>query len=179
MSSQRTKSFNGLVFEIASHRLNLKRREKIVFQRLLGFLIRNDKPFPYSRKALSQLTGYSHRSLDESLNCLEHLRLINRIGFTNLVKFYPGTILLKIFTLAHNRAKIIQAKKGTLAQKLREASQTSAETAYNKTSSSLKLKENVFSSYQEYVGRLKADINLGLIAPDVSILSYEQWINNH
>lgn len=103
---KKAKSFNGLVFEIASHRLNLKRREKIVFQRLLGFLIRNDKPFPYSRKALSQLTGYSHRSLDESLNCLERLRLINRIGYTNRVRFVKGVILQRICSLITKRIQI-------------------------------------------------------------------------
>jgi hypothetical protein len=142
MSAKSTKSFNGTVFEIAYKRLKLKRREKIIFQRLLGFLIRNDLPFSYGRKAMSELTGYSCSSIDEALNRLETLRLIKRVGFTNRAKFVPGTILNKIFTLAQNRIKNYLVNKCTLPQKLGKYGSTTPETGNKKTSSSLKRKEH-------------------------------------
>jgi hypothetical protein len=178
MSAKKTKSHNGQVYEIAYKRLKLKRREKIILQRLLGFLLRNDKPFPFSRKALSELTGYSKSSIDESLNILEKYRLIKRIGFTNRVKFMKGTILVKICTLAQNRINKIQHNKYTLAQKLGESFPTSPVSGYKKTSSSLKRKEGVIfydSLYQEYAGRIKADKDMGLIDKKEILLNYDEW----
>lgn len=178
MSGKNTKSHNGHVYDISYKRLKLKRREKIILQRLLGFLLRNNKPFPFSRKSLSELTGYSKSSIDESLNILENYRLIERIGFTRRVKFTKGSILTKICTLAQNRINKEQVNKSTLAQFLGESSSISPVSGYKKTSSSLKRKERgVFYDplYQEYVGRLKADKEMKLVGESVELLTYEEW----
>ncbi len=177
MKAKNTKSFNGHVFDIASKRLKLRRREKIILQRFLGFLIRNNKPFPYSRKALSELTGYSCSSIDESLNYLESVRLIVRIGFTNRVKFTQGSILRKIFALAQNRINNELVKNNTLPQKLGKLPSTTPETGYIKTSSSLKHKERVspHPEYHEYIKRIETDIFLGLIDKNTNVLPYDNW----
>ncbi len=170
MSTKKAKSSNGQIFDIASKRLKLKRREKIVLQRLLGFLVRNNKPFPYSNESLSFKTGYSRSSVFESINLLEKLRLIVRTGYTNQVKFFPGTILLKIITLVQNHPKYVQVKKPTLVQKLDEFEQTSPVSGYNKTYISLKLKEKgpfIFISnqatgfqVQEIVWHINANVQM-------------------
>ncbi len=176
------KTFNGEVFEISYKRLKLKRREKIILQRFLGFLIRNNKPFSYSRKSLSELTGYSKSSIDESLNILETYRLIQRIGYSRRVKFTKGSILLKIFALAQNRLRKEQHKECTLAQKLGESIRISPVSGNRKTSLSLKHKEeDLFScedkiAYQEYVGRIKTDIFLGLKNKDSHTKTMQEWI---
>lgn len=141
MNQRLQKSFNGLVFQLAYKRLNLKRREKIILQRLLGFLIRNDKPFPFSIDKLSELTGYARRSVFESLNLLQQLRLIERIGFTSHLRFQKGRILVRICSLVQKRITNALTNNYPLVQKLHETPPASAETAYNKTSSSLKHKE--------------------------------------
>jgi predicted transcriptional regulator len=178
-SAKGLKSFNSQVYSIACNRLKLKRREKVIFFRLLGFLIRNNKPFPYSSKSLSENTGYSESSIYESLNDLEKLRLIERIGFTSQVKFCKGQILKRICSLVQKRINIALHKNDTLVQKLEKITQTSPVSGYKKTSSSLKHKEKGFifnPEYQEYVGRLKSNIWLGLIPSDTVILSLEQFL---
>jgi hemerythrin superfamily protein len=141
MNRQKQKSFNGLVYEMAYKRLNLKRREKIILQRLLGFLIRNDKPFPFSIDKLSELTGYARRSIFESLNILQDLRLVDRVGFTSHLRFQNGRILTRICSLVQKRINIELRTNYPLVQKLHETASASAETAYNKTSLSLKHKD--------------------------------------
>jgi hypothetical protein len=178
MPIKKAKSFNGQVYELAYKRLKLKRREKIILQRLLGFLIRNNKPFPFSRKSLSELTGYSKSSIDESLNILEKYRLINRLGCTNGIKFSKGTILIKICTLAQIRINKEQFKNCTLAQKLGKPNSISPVSGNIKTSSSLKRKDRVSfydPLFQEYVGKLKADKNLGLIDKNIKQMNYDEW----
>lgn len=188
MSTKKAKTFNSQVYSITCKRLKLKRREKIIFYRLLGFLIRNDKPFPYSANSLSDLTGYSRSSVFESFNLLEKLRLIDRIGFTNRVKYTKGSILTRICTLVQNRINKELVNKYTLVQKLDESAPTSPETGYKKTSSSLKRKEvNIISSknkerrilynteYHEYVRRIETDKELGLIKNNTKIMSFYEW----
>ena len=97
------KSFNSQVYTMACNRLKLNRREKTIFYRLLGFLLRNDKPFPYSTGSLSDVTGYSRSSIFESFNLLEKLRLIQRIGIGKARKFSKGSILKRICSLIHSR----------------------------------------------------------------------------
>lgn len=139
------KSFNGLVYKKAYTRLKLKRREKVILQRLLGFLIRNDKPFPFPITTLAELSGYSRSSVFEALNTLEKLRLIERIGFTDTLRFRKGRILVRICSLVQNSININLYKNIPLVQKLDELASTSPETGYKKTSSSLKHKERFFS----------------------------------
>jgi DNA-binding transcriptional regulator GbsR (MarR family) len=188
MTSNKAKTPNSQIYSMTSTRLKLKRREKTIFYRLLGFLIRNDKPFPYSTKALSELTGYSRSSVYECLNTLENLRLIKRVGFTNQVRFIKGTLLNRICSLVQNRSKVNLNKNSTLVQKVNELKPTSPETGYKKTSSSLKLKNkdsNLSKStkerilyntmYHPYVKDIECEIELGLKSKYFPILSFEQW----
>ena len=145
MSIKKAKTFNSQVYSMACKRLKLRRREKTILYRLMGFLIRNDKPFPYSVKALSDLTGYARSSVFESFNLLEKLRLIERIGFTSRVKYIKGRILIRICTLVQKSINNELNNKSTLVQKMDESPPTSPETGYKKTSSSLKHKEGRFS----------------------------------
>ncbi len=164
---------------MACTRLKLKRREKIIFYRLLGFLIRNDKPFPYSIKALKDVTGYSRASLFECLNLLEKCRLIARAGYTNQTKFIKGSILIRICSLVQKRININLNKMPTLVQKLDELPSTSPVSGYHKTSSSLKHKETEFIKqlvqYNEYAQRIKCDRDLGLKSGNVELLKFEDW----
>lgn len=97
------KTFNSQVYSMACERLKLQRREKIVFYRLLGFLIRNDKPFPYSTGVLADLTGYRKESMYRCFNVLETLRLIERIGTGKARRFIKGSILKRICSLINSR----------------------------------------------------------------------------
>lgn len=141
MSVKKQKSFNGLVYKKAYKRLKLKPTERFIFQRLLGFLIRNEKPFPFSTTALSELTGYSSRTIVSVLSRLEYLRLIERTGMGKNRRFRPGSILIKIFATAQFSSKPEQDKNSTTAQSVRQLLNNCAGAAYSKTSSSLKLKE--------------------------------------
>lgn len=192
MSNLKAKSFSSQVYSLSCSKLNLKRREKIVFFRLLGFLIRNDKPFPYSTQSLADRTGYARSSIFESINLLEHLRLIERIGCTNQVKFQKGRILTRICSLVQNRIKVAQYKSSTLVQnctytnlyknptlvqKLDELAPTSPETGYKRTYNLEHKHKPHDPQYQEYVGRIKADIQLGLKREDYPILTFAEFTN--
>jgi hypothetical protein len=179
MSIKKAKSFNSQVFTLVCNRLKLHRREKTIFYRLLGFLLRNDKPFPYSAKSLSEVTGYSRSSIFESLNLLEKYRLIKRIGYTNQCKFTKGSILKRICTLVQNRINNEQTKSCTLVQFLDELIPTSPVSGYKKTSLSLKHKEKAPSQeYQEYHSIKKAEIMLGRLPSDFRIISETEFLHN-
>lgn len=151
MAMKKPKSLNGEAFKLASKKLNLKRREKIILQRLMGFLIRNDKPFPYSSKAMSELTGYSRSSIFESINILEKMRLVERIGFSTNVKYKKGSILKRICSLVQKRINFELINNCSPVQFLDELSPTSPVSGYKKTSLSLKHKdkEDSFLTLQE------------------------------
>lgn len=138
MNKKNTKSFNSQVYSIACNRLKLKRREKIIFYRLLGFLIRNDKPFPYTVPKLSEITGYEDRSIYRALNELERLRLIERIGYTKNVKFTKGIILIKICALVTKRPLYKQVKNKSFPTFCQKSQPTSDKKSYQNTSLSLK-----------------------------------------
>jgi len=135
------KSYNTQVYELVCKRLKLKRREKLIFFKFLGFILRNDKPFPYSITALCENTGYTRRPIFESLNILEKYRIINRVGFTNTVKYCKGSILIKCCSLVRNRIKNSLYKNCELVRIPHELTPTSADSAYKKTFLSLKHKE--------------------------------------
>jgi len=146
MDNKNFKSFNHQVFQKAYQRLNLKKRERVIFQRLLGFLIRNNKPFPYAVPTLSELTEYGESSIFEALNILEKYRLIVRIGMGKNRRFRRGSILDKILTTVQNRSKVDLVNNSTTVQILDEKTLNSPESGYSKTSSLLKHKERgVFS----------------------------------
>jgi hypothetical protein len=177
-----TKSLNGLVFEIAYKRLKLSPTERIVFQRLLGFLIRNDKPFPYSNVSLAEITGFDKRTIVRTLEKLEKNRLIERIGFTTYRKFKRGRILNKILSLTTSRLKNELNKSSTLATLCRHKLNTSDIRPSNKTSLSSKHKERHSSfsleaqlQYNNYIQDKKALIKLKLLPESTQILSIHEW----
>lgn len=100
------KTFNSQVYTMVCNRLKLKRREKTIFYRILGFLLRNDKPFPYSTGSLSDVTGYDKRSIYPCFNELERLRLIQRIGTGKARRFSKGSILKRICSLINSRIEM-------------------------------------------------------------------------
>jgi|GEM_PF-5263240 hypothetical protein len=177
-----TKSLNGLVFEIAYKRLKLSGVERSVFYKLLGFLIRNDKPFPYSAMKLSEITGFHRTTVFDALNKLEKYRLIERIGLTSNRKFKRGRILSRILTLVGNRIKREQYKSSTLVGVPYQKLNTSRGGLYKKTSLSLKHKEGSCSfpletqlQYNNYIQDKKALKRLKLLPEDDLILPIEEW----
>lgn len=179
MQAKKQNSFNHEVFQKAYKRLKLSSTNRIIFQRLLGFLIRNDNPFPYSAVKMAEITGFSLRTIFNSLNELERCRLIKRIGEGKNRRFMPGNILRKIFTTVKNRIKNEQVKNSTTVQLVHQNLLNRATGAYNKTSSFLKRKEGEFSfssDYQEYVGRIKSDISLGLLPKETKVIDYDEWL---
>lgn len=177
MLAKKQKTPLSQIQKIIIARLKLKRREKIIFFKLMGFLFRNNKPFPYSIKSLAINTGYSESSIYESLNLLEKLRLIERIGYTSRVKYQKGSILRRVCTLVQNRIKNVP-NNCTLVQKLEKLAPASPETGYQRTSSSLEHKERVLfqTEYHEYVKRIENDFKLGLIK-QIDYLDFEEWKN--
>jgi len=186
MSNKKAKSFNSQVYEKAYKRLNLTSTQRNIFQRLLGFLIRNNKPFPYSAVKMAELTGFSLRTIFNALNDLEHYRLIKRHGLGKNRRFSSGTILNKIFTTVQNRTKPRQFNNLTTVQLVHQKSINRATDAYSKTSSSLKRKEGVAYAtststpvnweYREYCKMIVNDRKLGLPSGDVDILTEEEWL---
>jgi hypothetical protein len=165
MSKLNAKSFLSKVYNLSCSKLKLKRREKIIFFRLLGFLIRNDKPFPYSTDSMAQNTGYDRRSIFRALNELERLRLIERLGFTNQVKFKKGRILIRICSLVTKSINIELNKSSTLVTPCHKLPPTSDTMSYKRTYTiehkDMRAREHN-PDYQEYVTRIKGDIELGL-----------------
>lgn len=145
MSTKKTKSVNAQVYEIAYKKLKLTSTERSIFQRLLGFLIRNNKPFPYSAVKLAELSGFHIRTIFLVLNRLEYLRLIKRHGMGKNRKFSPGTILVRILTTVQKR----MVKYSTTVQYDHQNLVNRATDAYNKTSLSLKHKEKGVLSISE------------------------------
>jgi hypothetical protein len=191
MSKKNSSSFNHQVFQKAYKRLNLSSTNRIIFQRLLGFLIRNDQPFPYSAVKMAEITGFSLRTIFNSFNELEKCRLIVRIGMGKNRRFCQGSILKKIFTTVQNRNKFIQVKKSTTVQLVQQNLTNRATGAYNKTFSFSKLKEKVFLNsdqkkenelkmlYHEYVKQIESDRFLKLNSGNVEILSFCEWLEKN
>ena len=101
-------SFNTRVLRHTTKKFNLKRYDAIVFSKLLGFLIRNDKPFPYSATKISENCFCSLRTVFNSLNKLESLNLIVRSGFGFIRKFQKGNELINIIsTMQYERDRVI------------------------------------------------------------------------
>ena len=178
MNNNKSKSFNHQVYEKAYKRLHLTPSQRNIFQRLLGFLIRNDKPFPYSAVKLAEITGYDKRTIFRCLDKLEYYRLIKRNGLGKNRRFRRGTILDKILTTVTNRLKRELIKNKTTATLCHQNLNNRDIVSYKKTSSSLKRKEEVgfFSPlYQEYVGKINSGKKLGLISGNAKVLNYEEW----
>lgn len=184
MSSKKAKSFNHEVFQKAYKRLNLSSINRMVFQRLLGFLIRNDKPFPYSAVTMAEIIGCGKRTIFRAFNELERCRLIKRIGMGKNRKFKRGSIMNKILSTVTFRIKNELYNTSTTATLCHKNLNNRAIVAYKKTSFSLKHKEgDEFScdekiEYQKYFGRIKQDIFLGLMNKDTKILPIEDWIKD-
>jgi hypothetical protein len=179
MTTNNTMSFNGQIYKKVYQRLHLSPTNRIIFQRLLGFLIRNDSPFPYSAVKLAEITGFCKRTIFNSLNELERCRLIERIGEGKNRRFKRGSILVKIMSTVQNSIKKELSNYSPTVQHVPQNLNNRARGAYKKTSSSLKHKEREFvydPLYQEYVGKLESGKALGLISDNVHVMSYEEWI---
>jgi hypothetical protein len=188
MSIKKANSFNHQVYQKAYQRLNLTSSQRIVFQRLLGFLIRNDKPFPFSVITMAELTGFDKRTIFRCLESLEHYRLIKRIGLGKNRRFCRGSILYKIISTVTNRTKIKLVNNITTAT-LCHKNLTNRDTmSYSKTSLSLKRKEKgdnqnqnlndkiLFQTeYQNYVKTIENDRLLKLSTGNQEILDFESW----
>ena len=181
MKPKKQNSFNGQVFQKSYKRLNLSPSERHIFQKLLGFLIRNSKSFPYSAVSLAKVTGFSLSTVFRVLDRLEYLRLIERVGMGKNRRFSIGSILSKILTTVSNRNKIDLLNNLTTVSPCDKNLPNRVMVTYRKTSSSLKRKDKeVFfdPGYQEYVGRIKSDIDLGILNNKTKILTYEEWLLN-
>lgn len=187
MSSKKTtNSFNHEVLKKAYTRLNLSSSNRAIFSKLLGFLIRNEYPFPYSAVSMSELTALHKRTIFRALNELERCRLIERIGMGKNRKFKRGTILSKILTTVTNRLKHELSKTSTTVTLCHSNLTNRDMVSYRKTYSSLKHKERqeffydskTLSGYQEYAGRINSDKKLGLLLKDAKIMTLEDWINS-
>lgn len=190
MITYNSNSFNHQVFQKSYKRLNLSSTNRIIFQRLLGFLIRNNKPFPYSAIKLSELTGFSLRTIFNGLNELERCRLIKRIGMGKNRKFISGSILNRIFTTVQNRTKLNLKNNSTTVQLMHQKSINRATGAYNKTYSSLKHKEDVIQEskskpqsftknqleYNEYAKQIATDKLLNIKGRLWDPLPFDEWL---
>lgn len=131
MSIKKSTSFNSIVHSFAKNGLNLSRRDNLVFYKLLGFLLRNDLPFPYSNEKLTLNTLYSLSAIKEAINNLEKLGLIDRIGFSYKRRFYKGKTLVNICTHSQYCIDIELNNNSTHGQKLAGTSQKLARTGQN------------------------------------------------
>jgi len=179
MRTKNQKTFNAQVYEKTYQRLNISPTQRIIFQRLLGFLIRNNKPFPYSAVKMADITGFSLRTVFTTLNDLENYRLILRQGLGNNRKFIRGSILNKILTTVQNRSKVTLNKSSTTVQLSHQNLINRAAAAYSKTSLSLKPKDkeliSLLNAYQEYVGKIKSGIIIKILSEDAYIMSLEEF----
>jgi hypothetical protein len=180
MLNKNSKSFNHQVYQKAYQRLNLTPTERNIFQRLLGFLIRNNKPFPFSAVTMAELTGFDKRTIFRGLNKLEKLRLIERIGLGKNRKFIRGSILNKILTTVTNRQKINLNNNSTTATLCHKNLTNRDTVSYKKTSSSLKHKDSSLTQnlveYNLYAQRITADRRLGLESGNVELVKFEDWL---
>lgn len=172
-SAKKSHSFNHQVYQKTYKRLKLTPTQRSVFQRLLGFLIRNDKPFPYSAVKMADLTGLCLRTIFNILNDLENLRLITRIGSGKNRRFIKGTILQKICSTVQNRTKFILVNNLTTVQLTTQNSVNRAMGAYKKTSSSLKRKEGELTQYD------LQQINFYVKNPNIKIKDEEKYLEKY
>ena len=97
-------SINFLVYNQIKELFKLSRLESDVFFRLNGFLIRNEKPFPYSAESISENANYSKRSIFIALSALEKYLIIEREGLGYNRKFKRGKIFNDILNMCINIA---------------------------------------------------------------------------
>lgn len=128
MTVKKQKSFNSIVHHYAKTGFNLSRRDNLIFYKLLGFLIRNEKPFPYSNEKLALITLYKISSIKESLNNLEKIGLIEREGFSYQRRFYKGKTLINICTHSQYCIDIELFNECTHSQEMAGTSQKVAGT---------------------------------------------------
>jgi hypothetical protein len=128
---------------------------------------------------MSNLTGYDKRTIFRALNHLEKIRLIKRSGLGNNRRFLRGSILDKILSIVTNRSKCKQVKILSTATSCHQKLNNRDIVSYSKTSFPLKHKNRIIifnKEYQEYKGRIKADISLKLIDKNTEIMDYDSWL---
>jgi len=167
MSIKKAKSYNHQVYQKAYQRLTLSSSQRSVFQRLLGFLIRNDKPFPYSAIKMAELTGLDKRTIFRCLDKLENFRLIKRHGLGKNRRFSRGTILDKILTTVTNRTKPKQVNNLSTATLCHKNMTNRDIVSYSKTSLILKHKEKVLWISEKATQEQRQLIKFKLENPEV------------
>lgn len=132
---------NSLIHEFARVGLNLSRRDNYVFYKLLGFLLRNDKPFPYSNEKLALNTLYKISSIKEAVHNLEKLGLIVRTGFSYQRRLSKGKTLVNICIHSQYCITLLQEENNTHGQNSAGTSQKVAGTGQKVAT--IELKENL------------------------------------
>jgi hypothetical protein len=148
MTVKKQKSFNSIVHHYAKTGFNLSRRDNLIFYKLLGFLIRNEKPFPYSNEKLALNTLYKISSIKESLNNLENIGLIAREGFSYQRRFYKGKTLINICTHSQYCIYIDMINECTHGQEMAGTSQKVAGTGQNLAT--IELNKNVLKLKEKF-----------------------------
>lgn len=194
MSTKKARSFNSYAHHFAKVGLSLSRRDNLVFYKLLGFLLRNDKPFPYSNEKLAEQTLYKISSVKEALNNLEQLGLIIRTGITYRRRFSKGLTLVNICN--HSQYCIYLdldinythgQRLACASQKLADTSQSPTKIELNKTNKNLKkvcaratststsTSTPVNMEYHDYCKTIENDRFLGLPSGDGKIMTQEEF----
>lgn len=173
-------TFNSTVYLTVISQCKLSRREALIFYKLLGFLIRNDKPFPYSSPSLSKNTLYSSRSIEYSLKKLDEKKIIERIGKSYNRRFKKGELLIDICTQAQKCIDLELVKKLTQPQPLRRPPQSLRRIKQGKLkdlkNSSFSVQEKYNADYHEYRGRIESDRKMGLSSGNQEILELNDWL---
>lgn len=185
-----TPSFNSIVHSLAKNGYKLSRRDNLIFYKLLGFLIRNDKPFPYSNEKLSEQTLYKITAVKESLNNLEKLGLIIRTGFSYKRRFSKGSVLVNICTHGQYCMFLYLNNNDTHGRSPASTSQKTAGTSRKTPRIELeenkgKLKEGFAHatsttkphnpSYQEYAGGVIQDVKHGRLPKGTKPMTQEEF----
>ncbi len=143
------KSFNNLVHKAVREKFNLSRRDNLVFYKLLGFLLRNDKSFPYTNEKLSHETLYKLTSIKAAIKNLEKLGLIKKEGITFRRRFYKGDELIKIITHGRNSSNEEQNNNCTYGRSPTVLGQKS--TVLGQSLTKIEHEENVLKHKEEEI----------------------------
>jgi len=152
--------------------------QRFVFERLLGFFLRNDRPFPYTVAAMCRNTSASRSTVFRALNRLETLRIIKRQGLGRNMRFSRGSMLSKIITIVSNRTNLTMSKVCSSVSRSCKELLNRVMPGYLKTSDLRKRKEREYfydPDYQEYAATLKTDKLLGFISKKTEQLDYDTW----
>ena len=131
MSSKKT--LNALILEKIQQETPLSRVEFTIFSKLLGFLLRNDNPFPYSTSSLAENTLYKRASIFEGLKLLEEKKLIERTGLSFQRRFHKGLRMIEIYSQVQKLDVLELNTSPATGQTRPNSGYTRPETGYSRT----------------------------------------------